>query len=251
MKRFTILTYGVACYAIFLFTFLYAIGFLANAVVPKSIDSPVTSAPALAIVINLILLSVFAIQHSVMARPAFKKWWTRFVPEAAERSTYVLFSSIALLLLFWLWQPIAGVVWNVESPAWQTAIWILYGIGWLTILISTCLINHFDLFGLRQVWLAFRGQPYTPLRFTTPGPYKWVRHPLYVGWLIAFWATPTMTIARLVFAIVTTAYILVAIKLEEKDLTAFHGAKYERYRQNVGMLIPRWRKTRSTQSHAY
>jgi protein-S-isoprenylcysteine O-methyltransferase Ste14 len=178
-----------------------------------------------------------------MARPAFKRWWTQIVPPAAERSTYVLFSSLALILLFWQWRPIGGVVWNVDDPALRTVLHAIFAAGWLTVLITTFLINHFDLFGLRQVWLHLRGQPYRPLPFTTPGPYRHVRHPLYVGWLLAFWATPTMTLAHFVFAAATTAYILIAIRFEERDLEDAHGPSYGEYRRQVPMLVPRLRTT--------
>jgi len=174
-----------------------------------------------------------------MARPRFKQWLTRYIPESAERSTYVLASSLAMILLFAFWQPIGGMIWHVESAWLRLPIWILFAAGWTLVLVTTFLINHFDLFGLRQTWLAYRGQPYTPLRFVTPGPYRHVRHPLYVGWLTVFWAAPTMTAAHLLFAIATTAYILIAIQLEERDLEAAHGASYAEYRRTVPMLIPR------------
>jgi methanethiol S-methyltransferase len=238
MKRFSILIYGVICYVIFFGTFLYAAGFVGDIGVPKSIDSGPVSPLGLALLVNLGLLGLFAVQHSVMARPAFKRWWTRIIPKPAERSTYVLFSSIALIALFAFWQPMGGVVWNVEDPAGRIALYSLFIYGWSLVLVSTFLINHFDLFGLRQVWLYFRGREYTPLPFRTPGPYKWIRHPLYLGWLIAFWATPTMTIAHLVFALLTTAYILIAIRFEERDLVAAHP-EYETYRRQVPMLVPR------------
>ncbi|HEY8503223.1 MAG TPA: isoprenylcysteine carboxylmethyltransferase family protein [Gemmataceae bacterium] len=239
MKRVAVLIYGAASYAMFLGVFLYAIGFLGNFAVPKSIDSAREGSLGVALVVNVLLLGVFGVQHSVMARPAFKRWLTRFVPQPAERSTYVLFSNLALALLFWQWRPMGGVVWDVENPAGRVLLYGLFAFGWLTVLVTTFLINHFDLFGLRQVWLHFRGRPYTPLAFTTPGPYKLVRHPLYVGWLTAFWATPTMTAAHLVFALGATAYILVAIWFEERDLAAAHGPAYAEYRKRVPMLIPR------------
>ena len=188
------------------------------------------------------LLTLFAVQHSLMARPFFKRAWTRLVPKPAERSTYVLLSSLALLLMFWQWQPIGGVVWTVEQPVLQMVIYGLYAIGWLLVLTSTFLINHFDLFGLRQVFLYLIGRPYTQLKFGTPILYRHVRHPLYLGWLFAFWSTPTMTVAHLVFAIVTTAYIFVAIQLEEKDLVDAYGDQYRRYKQTVPMIIPIGRK---------
>lgn len=239
MKRVSVFLYGVVAYAIFFATFLYALGFVGNLFVPKSIDSAATMPFLQALIINVLLLGVFGLQHSVMARHAFKKWLTRAVPEAAERSTYVLASSLALILLFWGWQPMGGEIWTVRDPVWQALLYGLFAFGWLLVLVTTFLINHFDLFGLRQVWLYLRGKSYTHLRFVTPGPYRMVRHPLYVGWLFAFWATPTMTAAHLLFAIVTTVYILVAIQLEERDLVDVHGVDYENYRSRVPMLIPR------------
>ncbi len=238
MSRTLAFAYGVFSYAIFFATFLYAIGFIGNVGVPKSIDSTRLGSLSYALTVDLLLLGLFAVQHSVMARPAFKRWWTRYVPEPIERSTYVLASSLALILLFWLWRPLGGPVWQIESAAGQAIAHSLYGFGWALILISTFLINHFDLFGLRQVWLHLRRKPYTPLAFVTPGPYRLVRHPLYVGWLLAFWATPTMTAAHLVFALATTGYILIAIQLEERDLLDFHGEDYADYRRRVPMLVP-------------
>lgn len=236
--RVTTFVYGVLCYLVFFVTYLYAIGFIGNVLVPKSIDSGRTSPLGEALLINAGLLAVFAVQHSVMARPWFKQMWTRVIPKQAERSTYVLLSSIALILLFWLWQPIGGVVWNVEQPALRAMLYALFAMGFLLVLISTFLINHFDLFGLRQVYLYLRGREYTQLRFGTPILYRHVRHPLYLGWLFAFWATPTMTIAHLVFAIATTAYIFIAIQLEEKDLVDTYGDDYRRYRDSVPMIVP-------------
>jgi methanethiol S-methyltransferase len=238
MKRLSILLYGILSYAAFFAVFLYAIGFVGNILVPKSIDSAPTVPFLTALLVNLGLLGLFAVQHSVMARPAFKRWLTRIVPVPAERSTYVLASSLAMIALFAFWQPMGGVIWDVASPAGQAVLYTLFAFGWALVFVSTCLINHFDLFGLRQVWLEFRGRPYTPLAFRTPGPYRLVRHPLYVGWLFAFWATPTMTAAHLVFAVMTTAYILVAIQLEERDLMDFHP-EYAEYRRQVPMLVPR------------
>jgi methanethiol S-methyltransferase len=237
MKRWLIFIYGVASYATFFATFLYAIGFIGNFGVPKSIDSARETSLGIALAINAALLGVFAIQHSVMARPAFKRWWTRIIPQAAERSTYTLLSSVALIALFAFWEPIGGIVWSVESPVSQALIYGAYAFGWLLVLVSTFLINHFDLFGLRQVWLQLRGRPYTPLQFKTPVLYRYVRHPLYVGWFFAFWSTPTMTVAHLVFALATTAYILIAIQLEERDLIAEHP-EYAQYRKRVPMLVP-------------
>lgn len=238
MQRFLILVYGVACYALFFATFCYAAGFVGNLFVPRSMDSAAIVPLGEALLVNLGLLAAFAIQHSVMARPGFKRWWTRFVPEPAERSTYVLFSSVALIVLFWFWQPMGGVVWDLDEPFARGVMHGLFAFGWGLVLISTFLINHFDLFGLRQVWLQFRGIPYTSLKFGTPGPYRLVRHPLYLGWLFAFWATPTMTVAHLVFALMTTAYIFVAIQLEERDLVDALP-EYEHYRERVPMILPR------------
>jgi methanethiol S-methyltransferase len=237
MKRLSILLYGVICYAIFFATFLYAIGFIGNLYVPKSIDSSPTTGFGAALLIDLGLLALFAVQHSVMARPAFKRWFTRYIPAAAERSTYTLLSSLALIALFVGWQPLGGVVWDVSEPFARGALYGLYAFGWALVLVSTFLINHFDLFGLRQVWLYFRRRPYTPLPFRLPSLYRVVRHPLYVGWLFAFWATPTMTVAHLVFALVTTGYILLAIQWEERDLLDAHP-EYEAYREAVPMLLP-------------
>jgi protein-S-isoprenylcysteine O-methyltransferase Ste14 len=237
--RITAFVYGVACYATFFLTFLYAIGFVVNFGVPKSMDSGPSGSFGEALLIDLALLVLFAVQHSVMARPAFKRLWTRVVPEPVERSTYVLASSLALILLFWLWQPMGVVVWDVRSDAGRLLLYAIGAAGWLTVLGSTFLINHFDLFGLRQVWLHLVGKPYTYLPFRTPGPYRLVRHPLYVGWLLAFWGTPTMTIAHLVFALATTGYILTAIPLEEADLVDAHGETYRLYKARVGALLPR------------
>ncbi|MBX3385086.1 MAG: isoprenylcysteine carboxylmethyltransferase family protein [Phycisphaeraceae bacterium] len=245
--RVSIFAYGVICYAVFFGTFLYGFGFMGNLMVPKAIDSAraegVSFATALGI--NTLLLLVFAVQHSLMARPWFKARWTRVVPEPAERSTYVLFSSLALIALFWLWQPMGGIVWNVENPTTRMALYGLFASGWLLVLVTTFLINHFDLFGLRQVWLYLNDRPYTHLKFKTPGVYKLVRHPLYVGWLVGFWATPTMTVAHLFFALVTTAYILMAIRWEERDLIDHHGKHYTDYRNRVGMLVPKMRRAES------
>jgi protein-S-isoprenylcysteine O-methyltransferase Ste14 len=237
-KRVAVFSYGVVSYVVFFASFLYAIGFIGNILVPKSIDSPAEVPLWTALLINSLLLGIFAVQHSVMARPAFKRWITRFIPPAAERSTYTLTASLLLIALFVLWQPMGGVIWNVTDPVGQALLYGLYGFGWALVLVATFLINHFDLFGLRQVWLQLIGKPYTPLRFKTPGPYRLVRHPLYVGWLFVFWATPTMTAAHLLFALLTTGYILIGIRLEERDLLDAHP-EYAGYRKHVPMLIPR------------
>lgn len=237
LKRLSIFVYGVLSYAVFFATYLYAIGFVGNLAVPKSMDS-VREAPFLtALLIDLGLLGLFAVQHSVMARPGFKRWWTGFVPAAAERSTYVLFSSLALIAMFLYWQPLGGVVWDVSAPPGKAVLYGAFACGWALVLVSTFLINHFDLFGLRQVWLELLGKPYRPLHFGTPLFYRYVRHPLYLGWFFAFWATPTMTVTHLVFAIATSAYILIAIQLEERDLIDAHP-EYEEYRRRVPMLVP-------------
>lgn len=238
MSRLLILLYGAVAYVIFLASFLYAVGFVGGFVVPKTIDSGPESGTMMAILMDLVLLSLFAVQHSVMARPFFKRWWTRIIPPAAERSTYVLASSLLLFLMFWQWRPIPGVVWNVTQPALAAILWALFGLGWLVVLVSTFLINHFDLFGLRQVYLHFTGQPYTPIPFTSPWLYRLVRHPIMVGFLIAFWATPMMTQGHLLFAAVVTAYVLVALQLEERDLLAYHGETYSAYQRQVRMLLP-------------
>ncbi|HUQ10702.1 MAG TPA: hypothetical protein VM146_10345 [Steroidobacteraceae bacterium] len=237
MKRLPIFLYGLACYAVFFAVILYGIGFIGNFWVPKSMDSPRDVPLMTALLTNLGLLAIFAVQHSLMARPWFKRWWTRFVPEAAERSTYVLFSSLALVALFWFWQPMGGVVWDIASGAGRTTMYVIYGAGWALLFYVTFLIDHFDLFGLRQVWLHLRARPSTPVPFVTPWLYRQVRHPLYVGWLMLIWATPTMTVAHLVFGIMTTAYILVGIQLEERDLVNAHP-EYREYRKRVSMLIP-------------
>ncbi|RZK98725.1 MAG: isoprenylcysteine carboxylmethyltransferase family protein [Rubrivivax sp.] len=242
MKRSLILLYGVACYAVFFATFLYAIGFIGNLWMPKAMDSPRTTSVMAAVLVDLGLLALFAVQHSVMARPWFKRAWTKFIPESAERSTYTLLSSLALVLLFWAWRPIGGVVWDVQDPTARMALYAAYAFGWALLLYTTFLLNHFDLFGLRQVWLQFRGRPYTHLPFRTPSVYRWVRHPLYVAWLFTFWATPTMTVTHLVFALMTTAYILIAIQWEERDLVAALP-EYDDYRQRVPMLVPGRKRT--------
>jgi len=244
MGRILALVYGVVCYLIFFFTFLYAIAFVGNLfspsqLVPKSIDvGNQAGTLTRAILANVILLSIFAIQHSVMARREFKRVWTKIVPTAIERSTYVLLSSLALILLFWQWRVMPDVVWEVQNTFGMYALWTLSFIGWGTVLLSTYLINHFDLFGLRQVYLYSKNVDYTPLAFKEVLLYKMVRHPLMLGFIIAFWATPRMTTGHLLFAAVTTAYILVAIQIEERDIVAEHGENYEAYRKRVSMIVP-------------
>ena len=237
IARVSILLYGLFSYAVFFGTFLYAIGFVTGALVPVTLDGEPRTSFGAALAIDLGLLALFAVQHSVMARRGFKRWLTKLVPQPAERSTYVLASSLALIALFYFWQPIGGVVWDVSDPMLRLALYALGACGWLLVLIATFLINHFDLFGLRQVWLYAAGKPYSPLPFGTPVLYRVVRHPLYLGWLFAFWATPTMTVAHLVFALATTAYILLAIQLEERDLMHAHP-EYREYRARVPMIIP-------------
>ena len=245
VNRLAAFIYGLLCYLVFLATFLYAIGFIGNLFVPKSIDSGRSEPLFKALLIDTALLGVFAIQHSVMARAWFKRVWTRVVPEVVERSTYVLLSSLALLLMFWQWRPIGGVIWNVKSVAGQLLLLGVFWAGWVTVFWSTCLINHFDLFGLRQTFLYLRNRPYTSPGFRTPSLYNYVRHPLYLGWLMVFWGTPVMTVAHLVFSLATTAYILIAIQLEERDLVKIHGNDYLKYRRRIPMILPlKWNKSK-------
>lgn len=242
LKRILFFAYGLFSYVIFLGTFLYAVGFIGNFAVPRTLDGEATGPLGISLTIDVGLLTLFAVQHSVMARKWFKEWWTRIVPKPVERATYVLFSSGALILLFGLWRPLGGVIWSVDDPAGRIVLRGLFAFGWALVLYSTFLINHFDLFGLRQVWRNLLGQPENAVRFSTPGPYKLVRHPLYVGWLFAFWMTPLMTTAHLLFSVATTAYILLAIRFEERDLLREHGDTYEEYRRSVPMLLPSLRK---------
>ncbi len=234
--------YGIVSYLLFFGTFLYAFGFVGNLFVPKSIDGAPQVSLLQAILINGGLLLLFALQHSIMARPAFKAWWTKFIPVPVERSTYVLLSSLCLLLLVWQWQPMGGFIWVIENPAVKAVMTGVFVTGWLIVLLSTFMINHFDLFGLRQVWFYFRGKKYEPLRFRIPFFYKYVRHPLYFGWLIAFWATPVMSVAHLLFALLTTGYILTAIIFEERDLVGHFGNRYSEYKKSVPMILPLGKK---------
>jgi protein-S-isoprenylcysteine O-methyltransferase Ste14 len=238
-----VFAFGILSYGVFFAVFLYAIGFIGGFFTPTTLDGTPMRPVGEALAIDVALIGLFAVQHSVMARPAFKRWWTKFVPEAAERSVYVLLSSLALVALFSWWQPIGGTIWRTEGLAREIVIGF-YLFGWALLLYTTFLIDHFDLFGLRQVWNRLKGNAYEPPKFYTPSLYKIVRHPLYVGWLTIFWAAPTMTIAHLVFAIGTTAYILIAIQLEERDLVAAFGDRYVTYRRSTPMLIPRFGRRR-------
>jgi protein-S-isoprenylcysteine O-methyltransferase Ste14 len=242
MNRIIAFLYGLAAYLVFFFTFLYAIGFVTGLLVPKTIDTGTVVPLAEALIINVLLMSLFAIQHSVMARRQFKEWWTQYVPKSVERSTYVLLASLALVLLFWQWRPIPTVLWQVADPQIAMAITAVSLVGWLLVLTSTFLINHFELFGLHQVANNLAGRPMPVLRFKTPVLYKIVRHPIYLGFIIAFWVAPVMTVGHLLFAAVTTAYIFVGIALEERDLTELFGDEYRRYSERVSMLLP-WRRS--------
>jgi methanethiol S-methyltransferase len=246
LKRLTFFAYGLTAYLVFLGTFLYAIAFVGAFSVPTRLDGVPASPLAEALAIDALLLTVFAVQHSVMARRWFKERWTQIVPWSIERSTFVLFASLALLLLFWQWRPIGIEIWTVDNPFIRAVLWAVFAAGWATVLVVTFLINHFDLFGLRQVWLPLIGRPYSRIEFRTPAPYRVIRHPLYFGFLLAFWMTPTMTLAHLVFAIATTAYIVLAIQFEERDLISEYGSVYEEYRRRVPMLLPVTAGTRST-----
>ncbi len=238
MNRTLVLAHGVASYVVFLAVFVYAVGFVGDLFVPRSVD---TGAGGSAVLVDSVLLALFAVPHSVMARPAFKAWWTRFVPPPVERSTYVLVSSLLLGLLFWQWRPIPFVVWRVDDPRGRLLVHAVFWLGWAVVLVSTFLIHHFDLFGLRQTYLFSSGGTYQPIDFKAPGLYRFVRHPVMTGFLIAFWAAPTMTAGRLLFAAATTAYIFIGLRFEERDLERTFGERYRAYRRRTGMLWPRIR----------
>jgi protein-S-isoprenylcysteine O-methyltransferase Ste14 len=246
MGRITAFIYGAATYLLMFVTFLYLFAFLANLWVPKGVDDGAVAPFALALAINIGLIILFGVQHSVMARPGFKKWWTRIVPKPIERSTYVLISTLLFILLFWAWQPMTAIVWNVSAPWAQAAVWSMFVLGIVLLFASTFVINHFDLFGLRQIWLNLTEKPYSYLKFKVTFFYKFVRHPLYVGWFMIFWATPQMTIGHLLLALGMSAYILIAIRYEERDLVKFHGETYREYQRKVPMLIPQPGKVHDT-----
>lgn len=239
MNKMASFFFGIISYIVFFISFLYAIGFLAEIIVPKTINSGVESALVPSLIINCILLGAFAIQHTIMARPGFKRWWTQYVPAQIERSIFVLASSLLLFLIFWQWQPMTTPIWQVDSGIGQMVIWAIFAMGWLVVLLSTFMINHFDLFGLRQVWLHLRDKPYEHMPFQTTAFYQLVRHPIMLGFIIAFWATPFMTLGHLLFAVMTTLYILVGIQFEEHDLIDFLGEDYLEYKKSVPMLIPK------------
>ncbi len=238
MARALAFLYGLAAYLVFLAAFLYAVGFVDCLIVPKDIDSGTVVGLGEALTVNLLLLSLFAVQHSLMARKSFKAWWTRIVPVPVERSTYVLFASLILLLLFWQWRPIPAAVWTIEDPSWTIAIFCLYFAGWAVVLLSSFMINHFELFGLQQVAYHLAGKDTPPLRFKSPLFYRLVRHPIYLGFTIAFWATPEMTVGHLLFAAVTTGYLLIGIAFEERDLIESFGDEYRNYRRRVRAFLP-------------
>ena len=238
MNRLLAFAYGVVVYGFFQVTFLYAMGFVGNLIVPKAIDDGASGPVAVAVLVNVALLGLFAVQHSVMARPAFKRRWTKIVPKPVERSTFVLFASAVLALLLWQWRPIGGVVWSVTDPVVASVLYAVFAIGWGVLLAATFLINHFELFGLAQVWRFLRGVEPAPVKFRTPGLYRWVRHPIYLGFALAFWATPLMTVGHLLFAVASTLYIVLGVRLEERDLVREFGAVYLSYRKRVPMLVP-------------
>ncbi|MCZ6483119.1 MAG: isoprenylcysteine carboxylmethyltransferase family protein [Alphaproteobacteria bacterium] len=246
MGRALAFLYGLISYVIFFATLLYAIGFVGNLVVPKSIDSGHVGPVGQALIVNILILALFAVQHSVMARQGFKDWWTKIVPQPVERATYVLLSSLILILLFWQWRPMAGEIWSVDNAYGRGVLVTLYFAGWVILILATFNIGHFDLFGLNQVYCYLRGKERGPNVFKTPGLYRAVRHPIMLGWIIIFWATPRMTVGHLVFAAVTTAYIFIGIKIEERDLVGWFGEAYEDYRRKVPMVVPFLKGTQST-----
>jgi protein-S-isoprenylcysteine O-methyltransferase Ste14 len=244
MKRFLIVGYGVAAYLLFLAVFLYLVAFLGNFWVPRTVDHGLSAPIGQAVLVNIVLLALFAVQHSIMARPSFKAWWTRLVPASIERSTYVMLSNVVLVLLYWQWRTMPAVVWDVRLPAARLVLWTLFCLGWAIALAATFMVSHFDLFGLRQVFLAWRGKPYTHIGFHARMLYRLVRHPLMLGFVIVFWAVPTMTAGHLLFSVAMTGYILVATHLEEHDLVEALGEQYRDYRRRVPMLLPLGRRPR-------
>lgn len=251
MQRIAFFSYGVFCHLLFLGVYAWFAAFVGNLIVPKSIDSPVSTLPlSAALAVDVGLLALFGLQHSVMARPAFKRIWTRYIPQPIERSTYVLASCVALIVLIWLWQPLGMIVWDAPAGPARWLLWAAFAVGWLMVPTVSLMINHFDLFGTRQVWLHLHGRPYTSPPFHEPLAYRWVRHPLYIAWALAFWAIPTMTLGHLLFAGVLTAYMIVASKIEERDLVHFHGDKYEDYRRRVPAFVPRLMRVRPKESAA-
>ncbi len=244
MHKVSAFIYGIISYAVFFLSFLYAIGFVGNLVVPKGIDSGVEVSAAESLTVNLILLGLFAVQHTIMARPAFKRWWTKIIPEEVERSTFVLVASLLLFLLYWQWRPMPAVIWSVENPVGAMILHGIFWLGWIMVLLATFMIDHFDLFGLRQVYLPMVNREYTHVEFKTTMFYRFIRHPIMLGFIIAFWATPHMTAGHLLFAIATTGYILIGLQFEEHDLKCIIGKDYEEYSQRVPMLIPCMKKHR-------
>jgi len=238
MKRYLIIGYGAAAYLLFFAAFLYLVGFVGNLLVPRTVDHGLPAPIGQAVLVDVLLVGAFGVQHSVMARPTFKAWWTRFVPTSIERSTYVVLSSAVLVLLYWQWRTIPAVIWDVRAPAGRLVVWAVFWLGWAIALASTFMVSHFDLFGLRQVYLAWRGKPYTHIGFHARFLYRLVRHPLMLGFLIAFWAAPTMTAGHLLFSIAMTGYILIDVQLEERNLVAALGDQYRNYRRDVPMLVP-------------